>query len=343
MNPLSLNEHLKNFFTVYLTEQRGLSRNTIASYRDTFKLLLNYIEAKKGIKYPRELTAAEIDVKMILSFLSNLEDSQVGRSNKPQTRNLRLAAIHCFYKYLAWQGAAYSKYARKILAIPMKKVPMSTIDYFNKEELELLFSQIDVTTKDGFRDLVILTLLYDTGARSQEMANMRISWLDLNNRTIKIHGKGNKERVLPLWECMVQVVKRYIDKYRRTPKDGLGDYLFVSQRGKPLTRFGVRSIVCKYIRLAAVKNKDIGKKRLSTHSIRHTTATHLIESGVELNVVKSWLGHASVKTTSRYLDSDFNRKKEILDKFGPPSYVVSITEDKKETGQDDIFEWLKKL
>ena len=341
-----LSNHLKLFFTSYLQGQRGLSKNTISSYRDTFRLLLNFLSVKNGGDFLKEFTVFDLDVKTILSFLNYLEDKEKGRGNSPCSRNLRLAAIHCFFRYLDLQSEVYAPQAKKILSIPVKRSSSSTIGYLEKEELELLFNQINSSTKDGFRDLALILLMYNTGARADEVAHTKLSSLSLEgNLQVRILGKGDKERICPLWPSTARLLKTYIGKYRRTPKKGFEDYLFINQRGQSLTRFGVWDIVKKYLQSAAKKDKRLEEKHLSTHSLRHTTAVHLLESGVELNLIKAWLGHASISTTSRYLDVDLKKKREVLTKFAPPNYVVSFFDEKDNQSEQDenIFDLLKSL
>ena len=188
--------------------------------------------------------------------------------------------------------------------------------------------------------------MYNTGARADEVAHTKISSLSLEgNLQVRIWGKGDKERICPLWPSTARLLKTYVGKYRRTPQKGSEDYLFINQRGQSLTRFGVWDIVKKYLQAAAKKNKRLEEKHLSAHSLRHTTAVHLLESGVELNLIKAWLGHASISTTSRYLDVDLKKKREVLTKFAPPNYVVSFFDEKDNQSEQDknIFDLLKSL
>lgn len=341
-----LSNHLKPFFTSYLQEERGLSKNTIYSYRDTFQILLNFLSLKKGGDFLKEFTVFDLDVKTILSFLNYLEDEEKGRGNKPQSRNLRLAVIHCFFRYLELQSEVYTTHAKKILSIPIKRASTSTVGYLEKEELELLFRQINSSTKEGFRDLCLILFMYNTGARAEETSQVKISSLNLEgNLQVKISGKGNKERICPLWPSTARFLKSYIRKYRRPPQKGFEDYLFIDQRAQPLSRFGVYDIVKRHLQAAAKKNERLTHKHLSTHSLRHTTAVHLLQSGVELNLIKAWLGHASISTTSRYLDVDLKKKREVLTKFAPPDYVASFSDEKNNQLEvnEDISNWLKGL
>lgn len=335
-----LDHRLRDFFHVYLRDQRSVSPNTIKSYRDTFKLLLAYLGSKRRSSKP--LSVQDLDAKTILAFLRHLEDPVGGRGNCAQSRNLRLAAIQCFFKYLSLHVPAIERQAQRIFAIPAKRVHPKAAGSLDRKELEALLAQPQTTRADGMRDLAILTFLYNTGARAQEVADVRDGWLDFTNRTVSIIGKGQRQRLTPLWPSTVRLLKLYRDEHRRKGVPAAGRF-FVNQRGGAFTRFGIRAIVKRYLRLAARVCPSLAGKRLSTHSLRHTTAVHLLESRVDPNVIKSWLGHASISSTSRYLDTDLNHKRRILEQFGPPSYVESSLQPQKPESSKEILDWLQEL
>lgn len=339
MSTVDLKEALTGFFSSYLMEQKQVSLHTLKSYRDTFKFLLTYIQREKRL--PQFPTLDDFDIQTLLGFLKNLEDDKAGRGNMTSTRNLRLAAINSFFKYLSWQHPTLERQADKVRGIPRKKSPIKKLDFLTHEELHSLFAQVDPRTSDGFRDLALLTYLYNTGARSQEAADTRISWVDFSNGLAHITGKGNKQRSTPLWGVTLTVIRTYLEKHRRKPFSE--DFLFINQRGKRLTRFGVRGIVKKYLEKTKTRCPGLQAKRLSTHSLRHTTAMHLLESGVEQNVIKAWLGHADIRSTERYLNADLKHKKEALAKFAPPIYVVSSLDQKSGTSTENLLGWLKDL
>lgn len=334
---MELSACLHQFFHTYLHDQRAVSSHTLKSYRDTFKLFVAYLHAKKRAQ---RLNVEILDVKTVLAFLQHLEQE---RDNGIQTRNQRLAAIQCFFHYVSLHHPSLEPQAKRILAVPVKRVPPTPVSSLNKKELETLLAQPVSSTPDGFRDLCILTFLYNTGARAQEVADAKLSWFDFPNRTATITGKGRRTRITPLWPSTVQLLKSYKDNDRRKPKPETPDYFFINQRGGPFTRFGIRAIVKKYLKSAAKHCPSIAEKKLSTHSLRHTTACHLLESKVDPNVIKAWLGHASISSTSRYLDTDLNHKRRILDQFGPPNYVVSSLGPKKGDSPDKILDWLDDL
>lgn len=336
-----LTKHLKDFFHSYLLEQRNLSPHTVKSYRDTFKLLINYVHAQHRLS--RAPTIENLDVKTILAFLQHLEDPHHGRGNSAQTRNQRLNAIQSFFKYLSLHSPSLDRHAKRILAIPTKRIPPISVQSLNPKELETLLAQPRTTSSDGIRDLAILTFLYNTGARASEVADARTSWFDFSNRTVAILGKGRKQRTTPLWPSTVRLLKLYMEHHRRKPKPGAHDFFFITQRSLPFTRFGVRLVVKRHLKAAAKRCPAIATKRLSTHSLRHTTACHLLESRVDPNVIKSWLGHASITSTSRYLDTDLNHKRRILEQFGPPHYVASLDGAKTIASKAELLGWLADL
>ena len=329
---------LHGFFTTYLPRQRGSSPHTLKSYRDTFKLLIVFLRRKhpgaQGFK------VSDLTPNTLMGFLEHLEEH---RHNCAFTRNQRLVAIQSFFRYVILFHPSFSRLAERVGKVPFKRTQRKAANSLTKQELEALLAQPAVHTPDGFRDLAILVFLYNTGARAQEVADVRLSWFDFPNRLVAITGKGNKQRTTPLWPSTVHLLLKYKDAYRRNPLPIARDRFFINQRGGAFTRFGVRTIVKKYLKSASRKCHSLTEKKLSTHSLRHTTAVHLLESKVEPNVIKSWLGHASISSTDRYLDTDLNYKRRILDEFGPSPYVKGITEPKPATAPDKLLDWLKDL
>jgi site-specific recombinase XerD len=257
-----------------------------------------------------------------------------------------LTAIHTFFRYLSLIDESYTNQAKKILSIPIKRTHTKTVDYFEPEELNLLFKQINTHKPEGFRDMCILLLLYNTGARAQEIAGVKLSSLKLTAPAeVYITGKGNKDNIIPLFQETVRLLNIYIKRYRRKPQSGFEDYLFIAQRGKPITRFGIWEIVNKYIKKATLKNNNLALKQLSVHSFRHTTGTHQRQAGIDLNVRRCWLGHSDINTTAKYDEVDLNRKRQVLNKFKPPYYVVSFLDKETAPEQEklDLDNWLKSL
>ncbi len=334
-----LGRHLHGFFETYLRKQRTLSPHTIKSYRDTFKFFITYLAFRRR---GSGLSVRDLDPKTVLAFLQHLENPNQGRGNSASTRNQRLAAIQCFFRYVALLAPRLERQAGRIRAIPMKRVHPQPAESLNREELNALLSQPSTATPDGVRDLAILTFMYNTGARAQEVADARLSWFDFPGRTVTILGKGGRRRTTPLWPATVRMLMHYQTHYRRQPRQG-GDRFFVNQRGGAFTRFGIWAIAKRHMQGAAKTCPSLARRGLSTHSLRHTTAVHLLEAGVEPNVIKAWLGHASISSTSRYLDTNLSHKRHVLEQFGPPSYVVSSNEAAAQGSTRQLLGWLEDL
>lgn len=336
-----LGRHLEMFFQTHLREQRALSPNTVKSYRDTFKLLVRHLDGRR--RGTARLSIRELEPKTVLAFLRHLEDPERGRDNSAATRNQRLAAIRCFARYLGMHAPGLERLTKRLLAIPKKRVQPRPPESLDREELETLLSQPVTATPDGIRDLAILAFMYNTGARAQEAADARLSWFDFPGRTVTIEGKGGRRRTTPLWPSTVRLFTHYARQHRRRPHPDAADRFFVNQRGGPFTRFGIRDIAKRHLRRAAKACPSLAGRNLSTHSLRHTTAVHLLESGVEANVIKAWLGHASISATSRYLDTTLEHKRRVLERFGPPGNVASSIEPVSHASSKEILGWLDDL
>lgn len=337
----NLAAHLKPFFLTYLRDQRQVSPHTLKSYRDTFQRLAAFLNARRRSASP--IAVNELDVKSILLFLQHLEDKTHGRGNSPLTRNQRLAAIQSFFKYILIHEPIFERQAKRVLAIPRKRTRLSFPEFLSRSELEALLAQVDRRSPEGWRDLALLVFLYNTGARAHEAATIPVTAFDFPNRRVTLFGKGGKPRTLPLWPATVQLLKLYFERHRRPPRSDADGFFFINQRRGPFTRFGLRLLVRRYIRRAARKCPSLAGRRIATHSLRHTTAVHLLKSRVELNVIKDWLGHSSLKSTERYLQTDIEDKQRILARFGPPDYVVSSLAPQDDQKPDALLDWLRDL
>ena len=331
--------HLRGFFLTYLRDQRQVSPHTLKSYRDTFRILVDYLSSRQR----RPLAVKDLQVKILLAFLEHLENKNSGRGNSPFTRNQRLAAVQSFFKYLLIHEPVFERPAKRVLAIPRKRTRLKLPEFLTRKELEAVLAQIDLDGLDGLRDLAILAFLYNPGARAQEAAGAQAAWFDFPRRLVAITGKGGKTRTTPLWPSTVQLLQLYFQRHRRKPVPGAEESFFINQRGGPFSRFGLRALVQKHVRRAARQCPDLAGRRISTHSFRHTTAVHLLKSKVDLNIIKDWLGHASVKSTERYLQTDIEDKRRILARFGPPDYVLSSLAPKDEDPPRRLLDWLKDL
>ncbi|MDD3077408.1 MAG: integrase [Bacteroidia bacterium] len=303
---------LKRYLQEYMPVIRNLSRNTITSYRDALHQLLVYI-ATKGYSID-SLRVEEITGTLVCDFLSYLESA---RCCSIQTRNQRLAAIHSFAEYIAISDPQYVYWFHKLKSIPAKRNipreingrPVPRIMYLEKDEMKALLDAPDRKTAQGSRDYALLMFLYNTGARASEVASMTIGNLETGSSgqmpKVTILGKGNKTRVCPLWESTVKLLLPLIDR----SKD---EHLFLNRYNEPITRFGIYEMVSRHAAKASLVMQTIAGKNVSPHIIRHSTASHLLEAGVDINTIRSWLGHVSVNTTNLYAEVNMRMKAEAL-------------------------------
>lgn len=304
---------LEDFFRLHLVARRNVSPHTIRAYRDALVLLLRFVAARTR----RDVTALELtdlDRDTVLAFLDGLE---AGRGNSVRTRNARLAALHSFFRYVAAETPAVAAQCRAVLGIPLKRGAHGTVLCLDRSEIECLLAAPDRKTRKGRRDAALLWFLYNTGARAQEVVDVRIPDVRFSAPAqVRLRGKGRKERLCPLWTDTVTLL-RHLLRDRRVGED-TAEPLFLSTAGRSLTRFGLRHIVREYVNRASTTCPGLSA-RISPHTFRHTTALHLLQSGVELNVVRSWLGHSSVETTHAYVEIDLDTKRAALAATSKPS------------------------
>ncbi len=329
-----LSLYIQSFFMKYLPNERGGSKNTIYAYRDAIKLFLKYCDGHLKIKIDN-LQCNQINADIVRNFLDYLEQE---RGCTPRTRNARLAALKTFFYYLGREVPECLDYSQKISAIPQKKVPHKTVDYLEADELKAVFESIDVRARNGLRDKALLLIMHNTGARAQEVVDIKLKDLRLDAASqVKLTGKGNKERMCPLWKETIEAIRACISDRKVKQKED--EHLFLNDKGESITRFGIRHIVRKYIDKAKEKISSLKQKRVSPHTFRHTTAMHLLQSGNELNVVRLWLGHASLNTTHMYIEIDMRMKRKILSKSAPPS----LKKEGKKWQQPNVLKWLDNL
>jgi len=308
INHALLGPWIKRFLMEYLTGVKNLSANTQRSYRDTFCLLLPFM-ARQARKTVDQLTVEDISPERLRLFLLDLEQT---RHSSIMTCNQRLAAIHSLAQFIGLYSPEYIQWCGQIRAIPIKKAPRSLISYLEKAEMNALLSASEGTTPQERRDHALLLFLYNTGARADEAAQLTITNLALahapqrDHSSVVIRGKGNKLRRCPLWLQTVNEITPLI-KGR-----GPTEHVFLNRCKQPITRFGIYILVERYAQRASTQIPSIKSKRVSPHTIRHTTATHLLRAGVDINTIRAWLGHVSINTTNIYAETDLEMKTKAL-------------------------------
>ncbi|MDP6423062.1 MAG: tyrosine-type recombinase/integrase [SAR202 cluster bacterium] len=304
---------LHDFFLDQLIRRRSVSKCTVASYRDTFKLLLSYVASRLSRK-PADLALPDLDAPVVLGFLDHLESE---RGNSIRTRNVRLAAIHSFMHFAAYRTVVDLPTVRSVLAIPMKRFERGPVDHLSRNEIQALLNAADQSTWSGKRDWILFQTLYNTGARVSEVTAVNIADVDLGDiPQVHIHGKGRKQRVVPLWPETRTGIRRWLVHLA-----GSGDApLFPGRSGARLSRSGVSSRLKVLVARAAAKCPSLQRHRISPHLIRHSTATHLLQSGVDLSVIAMWLGHESLETTHQYMEADLTLKRKALESIESPEH-----------------------
>lgn len=310
MTGTSFSSLVQYFFTQHLTAHKQVSPRTVVAYRDTFRLLLGYLHQQTG-RTPTALTLSDLDAPTILAFLAHLEAE---RHNQARSRNARLCAIRSFFRLVAVREPAHLAVANRVLAIPSKRTHRPSITYLTREEVDALLDIPDPNTWLGSRDHALLLTLYNTGARASEITGLRPAQLSLGaNAVVQLRGKGRKERVVPLWPHTSRVLQRWCRQLpvsEQTP-------VFPSVRGTPLAADGLAHLLQKTVTAATPRCPSLQAKRVTPHVIRHTTAMHLLQSGVDLAVIALWLGHESIETTHGYVEADLLMKQRALAKLAP--------------------------
>lgn len=299
---------VRRFLMEHLVNDRNLARNTQQSYRDALRLLLPAL-ARRARKPVDRLAVVDLSPQCLRQFLSDLEEK---RGCAIATRNQRLAAIHALARFIGLKAPELVEWCGEICSVPFKKAPRSLVTYLEKPEMDALLAAPDLTTPQGRRDHSLLLFLYNTGARADEAAQVRISDLtlpqapDRDLASVLIRGKGNKARRCPLWPRMVRELVTLVQG--RDPSE----HAFRNRCGQPITRFGIHTLVQRCAARAAKDAPSLATKRVSPHTIRHTTATHLLRSGVDINTIRAWLGHVSLTTTNVYAEVDLEMKAKAL-------------------------------
>ncbi len=301
---------LEAFFSERLVTQRRASPNTVAAYRDTFRLLLPFLQDTTGTP-PCRLALEDLDAPRIAAFLDHLEQA---RGSKVTTRNARLAAIHSLFRYAALRHPEHAGLIARVLAIPAKRTDRAVISFLNDEEIEAVLAAPDRSTRIGRRDHAVLALLFQTGLRVSELTGTRCADLSFGTgANVRCFGKGRKERATPLTQQTAAVMRAWLDERGGTPEDPL----FPGPSGKALTRDAIRRLVGRHVATAVAAASSLANKKVAPHVLRHSCAMQLLEAGVDSAVIALWLGHESIRTTDMYQHADLRLKERALARTTP--------------------------
>lgn len=303
---------LQRFFVDHLQRHRTVSPQTIAAYRDTFRLLLLFAENSLGRK-PQHFTLEDLNSKLILAFLDHLE---ADRMNCARSRNARLAALRSFLKYAAHHDISVLHIIEQALAVPMKRFDRPLLGFLSREEMQAILDAPDRDSWVGQRDRALFTLLYNTGARVSEVLYLRLEDLVLEERSpaAHLHGKGRKQRSVPLWRSTAALIRSWKRRLNDFSDHG---YLFPNRGGTAMTRSNVTQRLAAAVGVAARDHPTLLKQPVSPHTIRHSTAMHLLQSGVDITVIALWLGHENPSTTHMYIEADLTMKERALNRLQP--------------------------
>ncbi len=329
-----LHELITNFFVTYLAKERNVSRHTVIAYRDALKMLLSFA-ARFHSRTIDRLSFEDLTSDVILEFLNHLEHD---RQNAVRSRNARLAALHSFFRYILSRDPALASFCQRVLVIPFKKTTQRTLGYLTEEEMKSLLAHVDRDMVHGERDYVLLALLYDTGARVQELLNLRPSDFRLESPAfVRITGKGRRERICPLLTQTARLVGRFIAEQGRAVENG--DPCFLNRYGQKLSRHGVRYLLNKYLAIACQAMPRMDRSGISPHTLRHTKAMHLLQSGLPLITIKDILGHADIKSTEVYVETDLEMRRRALEQAGTPSRAKK----RRRPASPGLLDWLESL
>ena len=327
---------LNRFLTDYLPNKRGCSPKTVDSYRYSFIFLLDYYEDVFRIK-PERLVLSDITYETISGYFSWLQET---KNVSVSTRNQRQSAFNSFIRFLIYERPEYLKEYQRILAIPVKKAPQKEISYIKTDGITALMKTVDISRTNGFRDYVILMLLYTTGIRVSELVNLRIRDISLYTPcTMIVHGKGNKSRHVPLLKDAAIIIQKYLDRCRSSSID-VNDWLFVNHMKKQFTRQGINHLIKKYGNLARKSYPELIPMDLSPHKMRHTAAMELVNAGVDLIYIRDMLGHVSIRTTEIYAKTDAKLKREAIE---AASREIVPPEEAVWENDEDLKSWLRKF
>lgn len=293
---------IRRFLLEHLVSDRNLSVHTRRSYRDALVILLPFAAERCG-RAVDQLLVTDLSTTLLKAFLTHLESV---RKCSIATRNQRLAAVHSLARFIAQQSPEHIEWCSQVRQIPSKRAPRPAVGYLDKPELDALLAAPDRSKRQGERDYALLLFLYNTGSRADEAAQLLIRDLALDSASVRILGKGTKTRICPLWPKTVSVLRALIGQR------AFDERVFLNRRREPMTRYGVYGLVERYADSLRRSYPDLAARQISPHTIRHTTACHLLRSGVDINTIRGWLGHVSLETTNIYAEVDLEMKAKAL-------------------------------
>jgi len=336
MKPTNFAIYLSRYLAVYLPGTAGLSTNTIASRRDCFMLLLQYLRDVKRI-VPEKVEVPALTPELIMEYLDWLE---LERRCSISTRNLRLSALKAFFRYLQVQTPDYMNQCQQIAALPLKKQPEQGLAYLSLDGIKALLDYIPAKTKAGLRDLALISILYDSAARVQEIADLCIGDVRLSKpATLRLTGKGQKTRIIPIMEPTAQLIESYLQKVHATSENS-NSPLFYNRTGNKLTRAGIAYVLSKYVNALHIVRPDLIPATVSPHSMRHSKSMHMLSAGVPLIYIRDYLGHVEISTTEIYARCDTAQKRQAIEKV---SSSVSPLETPLWHTDFSLMQWLNSL
>ena len=334
-NTTDFANHLEHFFTDFLIGCRNLSKNTISSYSDTFRLLVIFFNDQLSIS-PEKLRLKNINNKSVRDYLDWLQKE---RKSSNATRNQRLAAIHSFFRYLQMQDPKQLLSCQQVMQIPFKKNVQRLLNHLTVSQVSSLLRQPDMSKKGERRDAVILSVLYDTGARVQELCDLKVQNIRLESpASISLTGKGHKTRIVPIVGNTVKLLANYLEENKLTATHRLDHPLFYNQRRQALSRGGITHILKKYADLVEDNNMPV---KVTPHVLRHSKAMHLLQAGYTMVVIRDWLGHVSIQTTEIYATLDIEAKRKLLERTFPDNIPDYDLPDWNKDG--NLIDFLKKF
>lgn len=327
--------YLNKFLTDYLPNSRGSSPQTVDSYRYSFIQYLQFLLEERGIPADK-VAMSDLTYDNLIAFLDWLQDS---RGNGTLTRNQRQSSLNSFIRFLMYEFPEHLDEYQRILAIPIKKAPQKEISYLKTDGVALLMSKVDINKMNGFRDYVILSLMYTTGIRVSELLQIRVKDLSLHEPyTLLVHGKGHKSRYVPLMRSIVPQIQKYLAKKGYDRHEKLNEWLFKNHMNKQFTRQGINYLFSKYVKMARMDDPEIIPENFSPHKMRHTTAMELVESGVDLIYIRDLLGHVSVSTTEVYARADAQKKRQAIE---AASKEIVPPEEAEWERDSNLRDWLR--